>query len=114
MLTYMVSQRPNNAATEMERTAAKCFGYYSGNGWKVGRNPMRDWKGACQTFLADVPKATAGTSQAMALPVQQPAYGNGYARQTSQVSIRTAAIAQADAMVDAMAGTYKPYDLSKP
>ena len=24
--------------------------YYSANGWKVGRNPMKDWKAACTTW----------------------------------------------------------------
>lgn len=59
MLAYMQQQRPHNSPADVERVAAKCFGYYSGNGWKVGRNPMKDWKGACQTFLADLPKLTA-------------------------------------------------------
>lgn len=60
----MMQQRPDNAPAEVERVAAKCFGYYAGNGWKVGRNPMKDWKGACQTFLADLPKAAPGQPQA--------------------------------------------------
>lgn len=28
----------------------KWFGYYTSNGWKVGRNPMRDWKAAVITW----------------------------------------------------------------
>jgi len=110
MLGYMVSQRPNNPPAELERTAAKCFGYYSGNGWKVGKNPMKDWKGACQTFLADVPKLQASASPAVILPVQQPQYG-GYQRQQpiSQVTTRTAAIAGADAMFDAVAAGRDPF-----
>lgn len=24
--------------------------YYESNGWKVGRNPMKSWKGACTTW----------------------------------------------------------------
>jgi hypothetical protein len=24
--------------------------YYSSNGWKVGRNPMKDWKAAVRTW----------------------------------------------------------------
>lgn len=28
----------------------KWFDYYSANGWKVGRNPMRDWRAAVRTW----------------------------------------------------------------
>lgn len=114
VLAYMLSQRPDNPQP-ITNEAERWMAYYESNGWKVGRNPMKDWQAACRNWLTKVPKAApAGMSQAIALPVCQPAYGNTYGRpvQQSQVSIRTAAIAQADAMVDAMAGTYKPYDLS--
>lgn len=30
--------------------AQKFLDYYSSNGWKVGRNPMRDWKAAIRTW----------------------------------------------------------------
>jgi len=30
--------------------SAKWFDYYSSNGWRVGRNPMRDWKAAVRTW----------------------------------------------------------------
>lgn len=56
MLAYMLEQRPHNPRADVVRVADKCFGYYMGNGWMVGRNPMKDWKGGCQTFLADLPK----------------------------------------------------------
>ena len=26
------------------------FDYYTSNGWKVGKNPMRDWKAAVRTW----------------------------------------------------------------
>ena len=29
------------------------FNYYSANGWKVGRNPMKDWKAAVRTWERD-------------------------------------------------------------
>ena len=29
---------------------AKFFNYYESNGWKVGRNPMKDWKAAIRTW----------------------------------------------------------------
>jgi hypothetical protein len=28
----------------------KWFDYYKSNGWKVGRNPMKDWKAAVRTW----------------------------------------------------------------
>lgn len=30
--------------------AQKWFNYYSANGWKVGKNPMKDWKAAVRTW----------------------------------------------------------------
>ena len=30
--------------------ASQFVAYYEANGWKVGRNPMRDWKAACVTW----------------------------------------------------------------
>ena len=30
--------------------AQKFVDYYSSNGWKVGRNPMKDWKAAVRTW----------------------------------------------------------------
>ena len=30
--------------------AQKWFDYYSSNGWKVGKNPMKDWKAAVRTW----------------------------------------------------------------
>ena len=33
--------------------AAKWHAYYSSNGWKVGKNPMKDWKAAVRTWEAD-------------------------------------------------------------
>ena len=30
--------------------AEKWFDYYSANGWKVGKNPMKDWKAAVRTW----------------------------------------------------------------
>ena len=28
----------------------KWYDYYSANGWKVGKNPMKDWKAAVRTW----------------------------------------------------------------
>ena len=30
----------------------KFHSYYTANGWKVGRNPMKDWKAACRSWAA--------------------------------------------------------------
>ena len=37
-------ERGNNVDAE------KWFNYYSSNGWKVGKNPMKDWKAAVRTW----------------------------------------------------------------
>lgn len=31
--------------------AERFFNYYEANGWKVGRNPMKDWKAALRTWV---------------------------------------------------------------
>jgi len=36
--------------------AEKWFNYYTANGWKVGKNPMKDWKAAVRTWEQDQPK----------------------------------------------------------
>lgn len=33
--------------------AQRWFDYYTSNGWKVGKNPMRDWKAAVRTWERD-------------------------------------------------------------
>lgn len=32
-------------------TAEEIHDYYTSNGWKVGRNPMKDWRAACRNWL---------------------------------------------------------------
>ena len=44
--------------------AERWYNYYSANGWKVGRNKMKDWKAACRTwerngYGSGAPKNTA-------------------------------------------------------
>ena len=34
-----------------ENEARKCYNYYLSNGWKVGRNPMKSWKGAANNWM---------------------------------------------------------------
>lgn len=36
--------------------ADKWFNYYSANGWKVGKNPMKDWKACVRTWERNTPK----------------------------------------------------------
>ena len=37
------------------------WNYYESNGWKVGKNPMKNWKAACNTWNSkDSPKPGGG------------------------------------------------------
>lgn len=36
-----------------ESEALKFFNYYESNGWRVGRNPMKVWKGAASNWVAN-------------------------------------------------------------
>ena len=36
--------------------ADRFFNYYESNGWKVGKNPMKDWKAAVRTWEQNTPK----------------------------------------------------------
>ena len=36
--------------------AEKFIDYYESNGWKVGRNPMKDWKATCRRWNSTNPK----------------------------------------------------------
>ena len=38
----------NGSAKEQSE---KLHDYYAANGWKVGRNPMKDWKAATRNWL---------------------------------------------------------------
>ena len=38
--------------------AERWFDYYTSNGWKVGKNPMKDWRAAVRTWEKDKPKQT--------------------------------------------------------
>lgn len=40
--------------------AQKFVDYYSSNGWKVGKNSMKDWKAAVRNWLTKVVKTTNG------------------------------------------------------
>jgi hypothetical protein len=72
ILAYMLAQRPHNPTEQVQRVADKCFNYYESNGWRVGKNPMKNWQAACQTFLADIPKLQPG----QALPATNQAHAH--------------------------------------
>jgi hypothetical protein len=38
--------------------STKCFDYYQSNGWKVGRNPMKDWKASMRNWSRNVNATT--------------------------------------------------------
>lgn len=42
--------------------AQKWFDYYSANGWKVGKNPMKDWKAAVRTWERSGSNGSRNTS----------------------------------------------------
>ena len=46
-VTAYCQERNNNVDPE------RWFNYYTSNGWKVGRNPMKDWKAAVRTWERD-------------------------------------------------------------
>lgn len=69
----IVSDRKRFTAPTKEEVIAYCkergnrvdperfIDYYTSNGWKVGKNPMKDWKAAVRTWERTTPKATSET-----------------------------------------------------
>lgn len=59
----------------------KWFNYYSSNGWKVGKNPMKDWKAAVRTWENNDSSYQASTpAKVTPLPAQnysQRSYADG-------------------------------------
>ena len=43
--------------------AQRWFDYYESNGWKVGRNPMRDWKASLRTWERKETKGNGGNAK---------------------------------------------------
>jgi hypothetical protein len=37
--------------SQAQTTAESFFDYYSANGWKVGKNPMKDWKASLRNWI---------------------------------------------------------------
>lgn len=48
----------------------KWFDYYTANGWKVGKNPMRDWKAAVRTWERNTESKPAEDKSLPQKPVQ--------------------------------------------
>ena len=49
--------------TEQGKTEAqKFFNYYESNGWKVGKNPMKNWKAAANNWITNSNTYAKGTS----------------------------------------------------
>lgn len=45
------------------REAVAFLDYYTANGWKVGRNPMKDWKAAARNWIRRTPPNTRAPTQ---------------------------------------------------
>lgn len=48
--------------------ADKWFNYYSANGWKVGKNSMKDWKACVRTWERNTPKQEERKSDYYSVP----------------------------------------------
>lgn len=60
-----------NGSTLVE--AAKFRAYYESNGWRVGRNPMKDWKAAARGWIArDKGGGFGGQARPAAAPTHDP------------------------------------------
>lgn len=44
-------------------SAERFMAYYESNGWKVGRNPMKDWRAACRNWATRDKEQPAGRSK---------------------------------------------------
>lgn len=88
VLAYFQQQRPHNPVAALTQLAAKWHAHYSANGWRVGKNPMKDWQAACRTWLADVPKLAAGQSAPTINPQQHAVNRSGYSNAASAAAAR--------------------------
>lgn len=87
----IAEKRPRNPGC-WEREAERFIDYYTSNGWKVGKNPMKDWPAAVRNWLQKVPEvgpAAAANGPAVVLPV--PAFQQ---QRVSQVQHRQGLAAQ--------------------
>lgn len=58
-------------AGSTEEEANKYFDYYTANGWKVGRSPMKDWKAAARNWLRNASKFNTRNGKPQLTPEQQ-------------------------------------------
>lgn len=60
VLEYMYEREGSTMQGEtIAAQSQKFVNYYSSNGWKVGKNPMKDWKAAVRTWLSNIEKYTS-------------------------------------------------------
>ena len=60
---YMLSQKDLCPDISTARGQAPRFvNYYQANGWKVGRNPMQDWRAAANNWLLNAKQYQSGSS----------------------------------------------------
>lgn len=50
--------------TERQIDADRFLDYYNANGWKVGKNPMKDWKAAVRNWTRDAKPAKVSNDEA--------------------------------------------------
>lgn len=60
--------KEKNLSINPDSEAERFADYYNANGWKVGKNPMKDWKAAVRNWLSRNPALPIGTQTA---PVQR-------------------------------------------
>lgn len=58
-------------AGSTEEEANKYFDYYTANGWRVGRSPMKDWKAAARNWLRNASKFNSKNGKPQFTPEQQ-------------------------------------------
>ena len=61
VLAYFVSERAGNHAK-------KYYDYYESNGWRVGKNPMRNWQASARNWIArDADQKSSGGTKGTTL-----------------------------------------------
>ena len=58
-------------AGSTEDEANRYFDYYTANGWRVGRSPMKDWKAAARNWLRNASKFNSKNGKPQFTPEQQ-------------------------------------------
>lgn len=65
-MRFYVMSNPNNIALSLYNQSAheaqKFIDYYNSNGWKVGKNPMKDWKASVRNWLKNVQQRQTPTN----------------------------------------------------